>query len=220
MNCGCGIYKITNNITGDYYIGSANNIGHRCRTHRSRLFNGIHNNPHLQNAWNKYGAQAFTFSVVLLCDIESKLYYEQTLLDGLRPAYNIAIYAAAPMQGLSVSSATRAKMSAAQSGELNGMFGKHMSETAKRTLSEWHTGKPLSEGHKRKISEATKGHVVSEETGRKISEAKKGKKFTEEHKRKLSEARKASPPMPEERLRKMSESMKKYWVIKKLEESK
>jgi len=214
----CGVYKITNVVTSDYYIGSANNIDSRWRTHRSRLFNNRHNNPHLQNAWNKYGSEAFEFTTLLLCSAERKLSIEQGFIDLFKPAYNIALCASAPMQGLFASEETRAKMSAARKGELNGMFGKRMPEEARRKVSEARKGKPLSEEHKRKISEACMGHVVSEETGHKISEAKKGKQFTEEHKHKLSEARKASPPASKERLHKMSESMKSYWTKRKLEE--
>lgn len=66
-----GIYSITNIITGDMYIGQTyQNAGFkgRWRDHRRELNKNIHNNKHLQSAWNKYGEEAFEFNVVHLCD--------------------------------------------------------------------------------------------------------------------------------------------------------
>lgn len=61
------------------------------------------------------------------------------------------------------------------------MKGKHLTEEAKKKLSEAHKGKapwnkgiPRSEELKRKQSEAMKGRHLSEETKKKISEALKG----------------------------------------------
>ena len=48
-------------------------------------------------------------------------------------------------------------LSAAQSGENNGMYGKTHSEESKKKMSEKHKGKKLSEEHKQKISKSTKG---------------------------------------------------------------
>lgn len=65
-----GIYKITNKIDGRSYIGRAINIGRRWNAHRGDLNKNIHRNRHLQNAWNKYGSQNFTFEILLdLSDI-------------------------------------------------------------------------------------------------------------------------------------------------------
>lgn len=60
--------------------------------------------------------------------------------------------------------------------------GKHLSEEAKRKISEslkgkntWMKGKHLSDEHKRKIAEGNKGKRLSEETKKKLSEIHKGK---------------------------------------------
>lgn len=63
-----GIYKITNAISGKIYIGSAFNLKKRFRVHRSLLLRGIHDNDHLQKSFNKYGNDAFTFSIMEYCD--------------------------------------------------------------------------------------------------------------------------------------------------------
>jgi group I intron endonuclease len=60
----CGIYKITNTKNDFYYIGSSVDITSRFGNHRSSLRKNTHNNPKLQNAWNKYGEHCFNFEIV------------------------------------------------------------------------------------------------------------------------------------------------------------
>lgn len=62
--CPSGIYAITNTVNGKRYIGSSVNIKKRWACHLSTLTSGKHKSIRLQNAWNKYGAQAFSFSVL------------------------------------------------------------------------------------------------------------------------------------------------------------
>lgn len=125
----CGVYKIINSITGDFYIGSSNNIDSRVYQHRYELSKNKHGNQHFQRAWKKYGEQAFVFKTILLCDPENKLYYEQVCIDTLKPAYNIAKNARAPMQGVTMSKETRKKLSIAHRGKI-------MSEESRKKMSE------------------------------------------------------------------------------------
>lgn len=55
------IYRITNIITGQNYIGQTIDINRRKRVHFSTLRNGNHDNPKLQASWNKYGENNFEF---------------------------------------------------------------------------------------------------------------------------------------------------------------
>lgn len=208
---GCGIYQITNIVTGDYYLGSAVNIRKRMCKHRWQLTNNTHGNEHLQRAWNKYGEEAFEFTVLLLCDPENKLYYEQTLIDGLNPAYNIAKNAAASMQGLQHSEATKHKIGTANKGKCHTEESRHNMSLAHVGKTNGRLGKHLSDETKRKISEGNKGKFVSEETRAKSSEAQKGelhwnfgKHRSAETKHKLSEVNKDKHPSEETRS-KMSE---------------
>ncbi len=167
-----GIYKILNTINGDFYIGSACHFRKRWENHLYELRKNKHHSIHLQRAWNKYGEQAFEFKILLYCDIENLLYYEQTLIDGLKPVYNTCRTA-------------------------GNCLGRIFSDEAKLKMSNSHKGIYPSEETKLKRSKALKDRVFSEETKRKISEAKKGKPngrlnthHSEETKRKMSEAAK------------------------------
>ena len=84
-----GIYAIRNNITGHQYIGSAVNIRRRWNAHRHSLKIGRKVNPRLHNAWHKYGAENFSFVVLLQCTPANLLMYEQSLIDFYKPRYNI-----------------------------------------------------------------------------------------------------------------------------------
>lgn len=85
-----GIYEIRNVVTGDFYIGSSRQCGKRFSTHYRELKLGIHDNPKLQNSWNKYGETNFYFSTLFECDIDSLFDVEQKYIDILNPTFNIA----------------------------------------------------------------------------------------------------------------------------------
>lgn len=59
-----GIYKIENTINGKVYIGQSIHIKLRWSEHKAELRGGYHDNSHLQLAWNKYGEEAFIFSIL------------------------------------------------------------------------------------------------------------------------------------------------------------
>lgn len=56
-----GIYMITNLANNKKYIGQSVDVENRIRHHKSSLKHGRHENSHLQNAWNSYGADNFAF---------------------------------------------------------------------------------------------------------------------------------------------------------------
>lgn len=86
MNKISGVYKITNNITGDFYIGSSRDIKHRWVHHKKpSVWKDRSNNP-LYIDMQKYGLDKFTFDVIELTD--DLLTREQYWMDSLHPTYN------------------------------------------------------------------------------------------------------------------------------------
>ncbi len=84
-----GIYSITNITNGKRYVGSTTNLYRRRQQHLSYLKNNKHVNKYLQNAWNKYGEDSFTFEILLDCELEDVRLFEQRAIDLLKPEYNI-----------------------------------------------------------------------------------------------------------------------------------
>jgi group I intron endonuclease len=67
-----GIYIIKNTQNNKVYVGSSVNVKNREYKHFWMLGRGVHDNPHLQKSYNKYGKSSFIFEVVEICD-DSKL---------------------------------------------------------------------------------------------------------------------------------------------------
>jgi group I intron endonuclease len=61
------IYEILHLETGRCYVGSSVSYAARWRTHRHDLRKGRHHSPALQDAWNRYGEDAFVFHVLEHC---------------------------------------------------------------------------------------------------------------------------------------------------------
>lgn len=80
-----GIYKIENNINKKIYIGSSENIARRWTDHIYLLNKNNHHSLPLQRAWSKYGASAFTFTILELCT-DDLLEKEQWFLNDLLKA--------------------------------------------------------------------------------------------------------------------------------------
>jgi hypothetical protein len=84
-----GIYKITNIINGDCYIGSSVNIKERFYRHKKDLKKGKHHSIILQRAYKKYGKENFIFEVLTECDKELLEEKENEFLILFEPKYNI-----------------------------------------------------------------------------------------------------------------------------------
>lgn len=59
-----GIYKITNLINDKCYIGQSRNIEARIKKHFSDLEKNIHHSQYLQEDFNKYGKENFSFEIL------------------------------------------------------------------------------------------------------------------------------------------------------------
>lgn len=132
-----GIYKITNEVTGKFYIGSAKDIEWRWTLHRQELNANRHINPKLQHSWNFYGEDKFTFIVLEETSEDNLLVREQFYLDTFKPhlrtiGYNIGTkaYGGDNITHNPNRDAFIEKMVEICSGEGNPMFGKKHSEIA------------------------------------------------------------------------------------------
>lgn len=89
-----GIYKIQRVGTDQCYVGSTACLRKRWTAHRRDLNSGKHHAAHLQNAWTKYGAEAFEFEVIELCGGDKETLKailcarEQFWMDALKPSFN------------------------------------------------------------------------------------------------------------------------------------
>lgn len=155
-----GIYLIRNIVNGKVYIGSAINIYKRKLEHFYRLRLDKHENQKLQYSWNKHGEDAFEHKVLILCDIESLIHYEQCVIDlyqrriGTQNLYNINLTAGSRL-GIKHSEETKRKISAAK---------QNVSLETRQKISEANKGNKYWLGRKHSI-----------EARKKMSKSKKGK---------------------------------------------
>ena len=83
-----GIYKITNTITKDFYIGSSNNIKQRWANHKCpSTLKKCPNNP-MYLDMQKYGTDKFEFQILEEVEIDSLKEKEQQFIEKLKPTYN------------------------------------------------------------------------------------------------------------------------------------
>lgn len=83
-----GIYCIRHIQSNNIYIGSAKDFWTRWRYHFWELNNNKHHSKHLQNAWNKYGADAFEFKILETCLLDELIYLEDIYLASCLCIYN------------------------------------------------------------------------------------------------------------------------------------
>jgi group I intron endonuclease len=87
-----GIYAIINKINNKRYIGQSRHLEQRKEVHFQKLRLNKHINPHLQNAYNLYGAHNFEFIILQECPEEQLDYYEDYYINKyntLTEGYNI-----------------------------------------------------------------------------------------------------------------------------------
>lgn len=172
-----GVYCIAS-CDGRRYIGSAVNIDKRWKEHRRGLSTGKHHSRFMQRVWNKRGPGAFAFSVLLLCDREKLLMYEQRCLDAFKPEFNTCPTAGSRL-GSKMSDEARARMSASSASRRRGsnFKGRKHSPESLAKISASRKGKgggPRSPERLAKISAALKGRVITDEQRQKIAATLRG----------------------------------------------
>lgn len=83
-----GVYKITNTITGDFYIGSSKDIKHRWANHKCLSKWKEHPNNQMYQDMQKYGIEKFDFQILEEAEIEHLKEAEQQFIEKMHPIYN------------------------------------------------------------------------------------------------------------------------------------
>ena len=83
-----GVYKITNTVTNDFYIGSSKDIKRRWREHKCKSRWKQHPNNPLYQDMQKYGIDKFEFEILAEVEIEELKLTEQQFIETLNPTYN------------------------------------------------------------------------------------------------------------------------------------
>ena len=83
-----GIYRITNTITGDFYIGSSKDVKRRWAIHKCQsTWNECPNNP-MYNDMKLYGTDKFAFEILEIVEENKLKEIEQQFIETLKPTYN------------------------------------------------------------------------------------------------------------------------------------
>lgn len=180
-----GIYKITNKINGKIYIGSSVNLKNRWQIHCSDLRRNKHHSKRLQLAWNKYGAEAFEFTVIeVVLDKSALIAREQAWIDLLRPTgrggYNVSPTAGNCL-GVKHTEETRRKVALANTG-------RRPSEETRKKLSAAQRGKVISPEQIAKYHETMRARTPEQRAATKAKAAATKRAMTAEARARISEA--------------------------------
>lgn len=83
-----GVYKITNTITNDFYIGSSKNIKDRWAHHKIHSTWKENPNKQLYKDMQKYGVDKFDFQILVQVEPDKLKEIEQKFIEMLKPTYN------------------------------------------------------------------------------------------------------------------------------------
>lgn len=147
-----GIYKIRNKRNGHLYVGSTVDFATRKREHLHKLRHGKHHSAYLQRAFDKYGEQAFVFTLIEEVPRDRDLLYVREVywVETLKPRYNVC--------------------------QVNGSkLGYTPTEATKQKLREYNLRPEVVAKKKAELT----GHEVRPETLEKIKEARAKQPVTE-----------------------------------------
>jgi group I intron endonuclease len=173
-----GVYRIALG-DGRCYIGSSVDVVRRWKEHRRLLDAGEHHSAYLQRAWQKHGADAFTFHVVEQCERSAFVAREQHWIDASDSVFNLAKVAGSRL-GVPQSPETIEKVRAIHLGRKNSPETLARMSIAQKGILKPQAGRPRTAEHKAAISLAQRtrirvGRPMSEETKAKIAAAQRGK---------------------------------------------
>ena len=163
-----GIYCIENLINYKKYFGQSIDIDGRLSKHKSKLKHNVHENEHLQSAYNKYKLDNFKFYIVEECELceldeREKYYISLYQTDNREYGYNI---------------------------EPGGNKNKQLSDETKEKLRSANIGKKISQETKEKMRIANKGRKISDEQKQLLRDLRIGSHLSIQIRNKISQAQK------------------------------
>lgn len=215
-----GIYMILNLLNGKRYIGSAVNLRMRRHDHFSALRRGTHKNPHLQNAFNKYGENTFGWvGLEYIEDIESLLLWEDIYLKMYWPTG--LLYNHCPTAGSMLGFKHEKESKETRRKKSKAALARWADPEYRRNQLDTNPMLKSGEQHPRY------GTHHGAETKQKMSKAKMGernpnygKSLEDEHRRNISRGLKrhwADPEQAASHRHAVSTAVKKYWAHRRQE---
>lgn len=201
------LYLIQNTINQKIYIGQTTyrDARRRLRGHKNDLLRNQHGNQHLQNSFNLYGVDVFTFQPLFQVNNKAELDWWECMLiklfnsDNNNYGYNkqsggsvgftVAtsrkridrLYRPVWNKGIPRTDEEKSKMSEAKrrwyKTHLHPMYGKTVPLETRQKIRQKLLGR----------APTFKGHNHTEEAKRKIAVKRQGIKLSDEHKRKIGE---------------------------------
>lgn len=177
-----GIYKWTNKLTNDIYVGQSKSLAKRFINYFNLSYLKNRETLVISRALIKYGYSNFSLEILEYCEIANLTEREQFYLDKLNPKYN-TLKIAGSSSGYKHTEETKNKISQSLKGvyvkEKSALFGRTHTEETKLLMSLNKTkennplfGKTHSDETKELIRQKALGRKHSEETLLKMSSSK------------------------------------------------
>lgn len=163
-------YILTNKATGQFYMGSTNNLARRLNRHRNDLEKGTHHSDKLQSQF--FGWEHIEIEYTIHADHEAALQAEQCQIDELYLdplCCNVSTWSHGFWGG------AYGKPQEVRDRAANKLRGYKHTDEFKEKCRQRMLGSVMSADQKEKISEALLGRVVSDQTRQRISAAQKGR---------------------------------------------
>ena len=138
-----GVYKITNQITGNCYVGQSKHVEKRWKEHFCKGYGAMHSKL-FQDEIDHFGIETFTFELLEECDPEDLREKERYWIAELKPEYNTVTV------GHTVSEETRKMISESLAGKNQ---PPEVIEKRKASIREYRKMHPQTNaGHRKKVA--------------------------------------------------------------------
>jgi len=189
---GSGVYAIRCQPTGKFYVGSSAWLSSRWRSHQLSLERGKHHSARLQNAWNKYGPDAFVFGVLEYVEPSRLIEVEQHWIDRLntvndRHGFNICAKAGSRIGHVMPAHVKAAVAEANRKRVFTPEMRARMAAASRG--NKYGAGHVQTPEHIAKVAAANRGRKVTAEVKARISATHMGMKPTAETRAKLRSRR-------------------------------